>query len=259
MRALVHQVVTFAEAPFQGNPAYVLTAPPGIDEGVLARICDQLQAGVLAVLGELVAGRRSLRFVTAHGPHDGAGHAAHAAAHIALPEDGAVTFDLPSNQMLQAGRIDGKAWVRWPIMPASVASGDSVAGALGRNPREVLVASFGYAAVFENASDLAALRPDMTAIRALDRGALIATAPATAADFALRVFAPKLGLLEDPVCGTAHRIIAPYWAQRLGRTKLRSRQMSPRGGDLWCTVEQSSVVIAGHSRLFLEGVVTVPL
>ena len=258
MRALVHQVVTFAEAPFQGNPAYVLTVPAGLDERVLARICDQLQAGVLAVLGEQGAGRRGLRFVTVHGPHDGAGHAAHAAAAVALPEDGALTFDLPGGQTLEAGRIDGKVWVRWPIMAASPSSGGGVGEALGRSPREIMVASFGYVAVFDDASDLAALRPDMTAIRALDRVAVIATAPGAGADFALRVFAPRLGFPEDPVCGTAHRIIAPYWARQLGRTNLRSRQMSPRGGDLWCTVERSSVVIAGRARTFLEGVVTVP-
>lgn len=257
MKALVHQVVTFAEAPFQGNPAYVLTKPHGLDARVLPHICDQLQAGILAVLDEHGNGRRGLSFVTAHGPHDGAGHAAHAAAHVALPEDGTITFDLPGGHSLEAGRIDEKIWVRWPIMAAGVSREERVAESLGRNPSAVLVASFGYVAVFESASDLTALRPDMIAIQALDRSTVIATAPGRTTDFALRVFAPKLGLPEDPVCGTAHRIIAPYWAQQLGRTRLRSRQMSPRGGDLWCTVERSSVVIAGCADTFLEGVVTV--
>ncbi len=257
MKALVHQVVTFAQATFEGNPAYVLTRPPGLDARMLPRICEQLQAGVLAVLEEPGHGRRGLSFVTAHGPHDGAGHAAHAAAHVALPDDGTITFDLPGGHWLGAGRTGDRVWVRWPIMAAGPSPQDGVAQSLGLSPREVLVSSFGYVAVFERASDLAALRPDMVAIRALDRSTVIATAPGTAADFALRVFAPKLGLPEDPVCGTAHRIIAPYWARHLGRTSLRSRQMSPRGGDLWCTVEPSCVVIAGDAHLFLEGVVRV--
>lgn len=257
MKALVHQVVTFAQAAFHGNPAYVLTRPPGLDARLFPRICAQLQAGVLAVLEEQGNERRGLSFVTAHGPNDGAGHAAHAAAYVALPENGAITFDLPGGDVLEAGRTGDKVWVRWPIMAAGPSPADKVTESLRASPREVLVASFGYVAVFDSASDLAALRPDMSAIRMLDRSTVIATAPGTAADFALRVFAPKLGLSEDPVCGTAHRIIAPYWARRFGRTSLRSRQMSARGGDLWCTVEPSSVVIAGQARLFLEGVVTV--
>lgn len=257
MKALVHQVVTFAQAPFEGNPAYVLTRPPGLDARLLPHICDQLHGGILAVLDEGASGRRGLCFVTAHGPHEGAGHSAHAAARVALPGNGTVTFDLPGGQSLEAGRIADKVWVRWPIMAAGASTGEGVAEALGRSPSKVLVASFGYVAIYESIADLIALRPDMTSIRRLERSAVIATAPGAEADFALRVFAPLLGLPEDPVCGTAHRIIAPYWAQHLGRTTLHSRQMSPRGGDLWCTVEPSTVVIAGHAHLFLEGSVTV--
>lgn len=257
MKARVHQVVTFATTPFQGNPAYVLTKPTGLDARMLPHVCDQLQAGVLAVLDEQGSDHRGLRFVTAYGLHDGAGHAAHAAAYVALPDDGTISFHLPGGEILEAGRTGDKVWVRWPIMAANLSSADRVTEALGRRPSEVLVASFGYVAVYESASDLIALRPDMTATRALDRSAVIATAPGLEADFALRVFAPRFDLPEDPVCGTAHRIIAPYWARRLGRTNLRSRQMSKRGGDLWCAVEPSSVVIAGHANLFLEGVVTV--
>ena len=90
---------------------------------------------------------------------------------------------------------------------------------------------------------------------------MIATAPGDSggADIAIRVFAPKVGLPEDPVCGTAHRIIVPFWSERLGRAKLHSRHLSARGGDLWCEFEGSTVTIAGETCRFLEGTVQLPL
>ena len=102
------------------------------------------------------------------------------------------------------------------------------------------------------------LRPDMAALAGFDRGAIIATAPGDRSDLVIRVFAPKLGLPEDPVCGTAHRILAPYWAARLGRDDLHSRQLSARGGDLYCRMAGDSVSIGGQSRTFLEGVIELP-
>jgi predicted PhzF superfamily epimerase YddE/YHI9 len=75
----------------------------------------------------------------------------------------------------------------------------------------------------------------------------------------IRVFAPKLGLPEDPVCGTAHRIIVPYWSEQFGKKELHSRQLSPRGGDLWCRLENDRVIISGEAVTFLSGFVELPL
>ncbi len=258
MRAAIHQVVTFAADAFAGNPAYALECPERLDPVVASRVCDQLQAGVLAVLGPGDE-RRPLAFYTAHGPHDGAGHAGHAAAHVALANTDRVTFDLPGGNTLEAQRIDGRIAVRWPAMAfAPSERSGALAAALQRSVREALASSFGYVAVLAAAADLEGLHPDMAAIRELDRGALVVTAPGETSDFVVRVFAPRLGLPEDPVCGTAHRFLAPYWRNRLGRTMLHSRQMSPRGGDLWCTVEPASVTIAGGSRPFLDGWIDLP-
>jgi predicted PhzF superfamily epimerase YddE/YHI9 len=124
---------------------------------------------------------------------------------------------------------------------------------LGRAPRATLDAPFGYVALFDHASDLESLTPDLEQIATLERGALIVTAPSEEADFALRVFAPKLGLPEDPVCGTAHRILVPLWAERLGRSTLSSHQLSKRGGRLYCQLDGPTVTISGDALLFLEG------
>lgn len=258
MRAGVHQIVTFAPTPFEGNPAFVLSLEDGADDTLLSRVCDQLQAGVLAVIREGPAGRVELSFHTTGGLHAGAGHAAHAAAHVALRGRDRVDFALRQGGVLTGRRQAGQIGVTWPLMPGRSADRvEALAAALGRTPRETLTAPFGDVAVFADAEDLSTLEPDFGVMEALSCGAVIATAPGGPGDFALRVFAPKFGLPEDPVCGTAHRILAPFWSARLGLDHLHSRQMSPRGGDLWCTLEEDGVTIAGESVLFLEGRIAV--
>ena len=99
----------------------------------------------------------------------------------------------------------------------------------------------------------------MALVSAFDRNAVIATAPGGAeSDIVIRVFAPKAGLPEDPVCGTAHRIIIPYWAERTGKTMIHSRHLSPRGGDLWCEDKGEKVVISGETRLVIDGTIRLP-
>ena len=131
--------------------------------------------------------------------------------------------------------------------------------ALGARPRETWVAPFGYVAIFDHPTVVAGLRPDLALVSAFDRNALIATSPGGAgSDIVIRVFAPKVGLPEDPVCGTAHRIIVPYWAERMGKAKIHSRHLSPRGGDLWCENKGKNVDIAGESNLVIDGTIRLP-
>ena len=131
--------------------------------------------------------------------------------------------------------------------------------ALGARPSETWVAPFGYVAIFDDPTVIAGLRPNLALVSAFDRNAVIATAPGSAAsDIVIRVFAPNVGLPEDPVCGTAHRIVVPYWAARMGKTKIHSRQLSPRGGDLWCEDKGDKVVIAGETCLLIDGAIRLP-
>jgi predicted PhzF superfamily epimerase YddE/YHI9 len=149
--------------------------------------------------------------------------------------------------------------VPWPVMPSTPVDMAGVLGeALGSATMETFAAPFGYVAIYDDPASIEALDPDMSAIARLDRGAVIATAPGRASDIVIRVFAPKLGLPEDPVCGTAHRIIVPYWADRLKRSELHSRQLSERGGDLWCRLEGDRVLIAGECLTFLDGSIELP-
>jgi PhzF family phenazine biosynthesis protein len=263
VRAEVHQVVTFANEPFRGNPAFVVSLPQAASDGVLCAIAAELHENVLAAMWRVEEGRTALRFYGPESPHGGAGHATLAAAHVELarrPGNDTAVFALADGTRRIAARDGDRIVVAWPVMPGvPVERRRDVGVALGRVPDETLVAPFGYVAVYGEADAVQELRPDMAAVAAFDRGAVIATAPGGGrSDIVIRVFAPKLGLPEDPVCGTAHRILTPYWAARLGCNTLHSRQLSPRGGDLYCRLEGDRVSIAGQSRTFLQGVIDLP-
>ena len=265
-RANFLQVVTFATDPLHGNPAFVLSGAGEASDHALATACAILRADVVAVVGEPSRGDASLRFFTTEGPHAGAGHATLAAAHAVLRDGSAVgrsrsiTFHL-ANGDSRAAHVEGdRICVDFPTMPGSCV--DRVAdmeAALGTRPLETWVAPFGYVAIFEDPAVIAEMRPDLARVSAFDRNAVIATAPGGAAsDIVIRVFAPNVGLPEDPVCGTAHRIIVPYWAEKMGRTKIHSRQLSLRGGDLWCEDKGEKVVIGGETSLVIDGTIRLP-
>jgi PhzF family phenazine biosynthesis protein len=136
-----------------------------------------------------------------------------------------------------------------------------VAVALGGEPNELWLAR-DCMAVFETEAEVRALAPDMAKVKALGVFGMIATAPADpalspGADFVSRFFAPAAGVLEDPVTGSAHCTLVPYWADRLARTTLEARQVSKRGGALRCTIDGERVRMTGKAVCYLEGTITV--
>lgn len=261
MRAALHQVVTYADHLFCGNPAHVLTVDAAPDPLVMAAACDLIGADVMAVVCCPQDERPALSFYTPDGPHPGPGHATHAAAHVMLAEPGRseVSFRLADGGQRHARRDAHGIAVTWPIMAYEpVADVSPIANAIGRQPLQSFISGFGYVAVLQSEADIASLQPDLNRVAALDRTALIVTSLGNTSDIVIRVFAPRVGLPEDPVCGTAHRIIVPYWAGRIGKTDIHSRHLSPRRGDLWCTVGESTVTIAGASVTSFEAVLDLP-
>ena len=225
--------------------------------------CELIGADVLAVVVGAGEAEPQLLCFTTSGLHPGAGHATLAAAHVAFEHraagDDAFSFKLAKGGHRSVRRSPHGIAIDWPLMSFDMTGrGSEIAAALGAEPIESFVAPFGYVAVLATAAEIARLAPDMARTAALDRGALIVTAQGESSDIVIRVFAPAEDLPEDPVCGTAHRIIAPYWAKRLGKAKLHSRQLSKRGGDLWCDVSGGTVTIAGQSVTALEGILHLP-
>ncbi|MDA2933940.1 PhzF family phenazine biosynthesis protein [Acidobacteria bacterium AH-259-D05] len=127
---------------------------------------------------------------------------------------------------------------------------------LGRDPLEVL-ASEDYMAVFEREEDIVEIRPDLTALRQLDRRGVIATAKGEEVDFVGHFFAPNVGIDEDPVTGSAHCMLIPYWAEKLQRNRLSARQLSKRTGEVGCELQGNRVLISGNAVLYLEGMIHV--
>ena len=261
MQVKLHQIVTFSRHIFHGNPAYVVTAPEPPPDAALIGISGLIDADVMAVILQAEANEPALSFYTPVGPHPGAGHATAAAAFVALSvgKRDALAFRLPGGDRRDVRRTPHGIGVEWPVMPyEQTPRAADVARSLKASPRETYVAPFGYVAIFDTEEAIAALEPDFGQVAALDRSAVVATAPGKQSDIVIRVFAPAVGLPEDPVCGTAHRIITPFWAPRLGKTEIHSRHLSKRGGDLWCKFAGANVEIAGEGIQAFEAVLDLP-
>ncbi len=261
MRIPLYQVDAFTSRPFAGNPAAVCPLEQWLGDATLQAIAAENN---LAETAFYVAEDDDfhLRWFTPAVEVDLCGHATLATAWVIFNR-----FDWPLEAIdfrtragtLTVSRDGDRLAMDFPSRPPSPAANiDAVAAALGARPKDVLAARDAVA-VFGSEAELRALRPDIAKIAALEQFALIVTAPGatgTNTDFVSRFFAPKAGVNEDPVTGSAHSTLIPFWAGRLGKNKLFARQVSARGGELWCELRGDRVIIAGHCAPVLEGTIT---
>jgi predicted PhzF superfamily epimerase YddE/YHI9 len=172
------------------------------------------------------------------------------------PGTGAVKFQSKSGP-LKVARAGELLALDFPTRsPSRCPSPRGLTEALGRAPERTLV-SRDVLAVYESEAEVRALSPDFDKLGKVNAFAVIATAPGKEADFVSRFFAPRAGIAEDPVTGSAHCTLIPYWAKRLGKKRLRALQVSPRGGELYCELRGERVSIAGRAVLYLEGTIEV--
>ncbi|HET7369416.1 MAG TPA: PhzF family phenazine biosynthesis protein, partial [Gammaproteobacteria bacterium] len=188
------------------------------------------------------------------------GHATLASAHVIFShlgyDENVIRFDTRSGR-LTVGRENSGLTMDFPAAPPEPCEPPPLlAQALGQPPMTVL-ADFDYVAVYESEADVRALAPDFAALATLDRRGVIATAPGGEVDFVSRCFFPALRINEDPVTGSAHCELAPYWAGQLGRTRLQARQLSRRGGHVGCEVRGDRVYLSGHAADYLVGEIRV--
>jgi PhzF family phenazine biosynthesis protein len=186
------------------------------------------------------------------------GHATLASAAVVMerlePRRSRVIFHSASGP-LTVNRTDTGYVMDFPSRPSEpVSTPRELTEALGVVPIEVLANDFSYMALLENAQVLRELTPDIVALARLDRPGVIVTAPGEEIyDFVSRYFAPAKGVPEDPVTGSAHCTLAPYWASRLGKTMFRAFQASPRGGEIICRLTGDRVELEGTCVFYLEG------
>ena len=255
------QIDTFTARVLGGNPAAVCPLDAWLDEATMQAIAAENNLSETAFLVPEGGGYR-LRWFTPNVEVDLCGHATLAAAFVVFealrPGSENVSFETLSGTLTVAR--EGEALVmNFPAQPARPAPAPpALAKALGADPAEVL-AGADWIAVFESASDVAALYPDHALLAALDRRGVVATAPGDDgdADYVLRFFAPKNAVPEDPVTGNVQTALVPYWAGRLGKRRLDVRQLSARGGRMVCEDRGERVSIAGRAVLYMDATISV--
>jgi PhzF family phenazine biosynthesis protein len=256
MRIPIYKVDAFADAPFRGNPAAVCPLETWLDDATLQSIATENNLAATAfVVGK--DGRYDIRWMTRAAEVDLCGHATLASAFVLFngAEKGRDEIVFASRGGPIAVRRQGELLtLDFPSRPPrKIDPLPDLTRALGKPPREMWKAERDHMAVYETEEDVASLHPDMEALRRVEHFAVIATAPGRQVDFVSRFFAPRLGIPEDPATGSAHCTLVPYWSERLGKARLRARQISPRVGELTCEDRGDRVALSGRAVLFLEG------
>lgn len=260
MKIKQYQVDAFAQRVFEGNPAAVCPLERWPDDHLLQAIAEENNLSETAFLVPSAKGFR-LRWFTPVREVDLCGHATLASAHVLFEILGydrpAITFETRSGD-LTVERRGSLLTMDFPALrPRPCVAPDALVEALGQRPIEVLAAD-DYIAVFDSEAVIHALSPDQTKLRALDLRGVAVTAPGDQVDFVSRFFAPKYGIPEDPVTGSAHCELTPYWATKLNKTRLQARQVSRRGGDVACELHGERVALAGSAVLCMEAEIHVP-
>ena len=266
------QIDAFATQPFEGNPAAIMPLKSWLPDALMQSIALENNLSETAYLVETAPGRYGLRWFTPQHEVDLCGHATLASAYvlfnIVAPHLKAVTFDTRSGPLIVHRRDNGLIEMDFPAI-ASTPLADApalarrIAETLNCPPPSEVFAAPDLMAVFDDAAAVRALTPHGALaglLTDLNMRGLIATAPSDgpAYDFVSRFFAPNHGIPEDPVTGSAHCKLMPYWARRLGRTKLTARQISPRGGTVICELAGDRVKLAGKCTPFLKATITLP-
>lgn len=249
-------VDAFTERPFGGNPAGVCPLEAWLPDSTLQSIAFENNLSETAFF---VADRDRfhLRWFTPTAEVDLCGHATLASAHVLFERWGhkkpSVQFETKSGALTVSRERDGRLTLDFPSLP--LAKGDwsaPLSDALGAAPAETW-AGMDHVAVYPSAETVAGLTPNLELLKKLDRRGVLATAPGGDCDYVLRCFGPKMGIAEDPATGSAQSMLAPFWALRLGKTKLHVRQLSRRGGEFWCEHRGDRVLISGRSVIFSGG------
>ena len=268
MKLKLWQVDAFAEKPLEGNPAAIVPLDAFLDTALMQRIANENNLAETAFIVPSGTGRYGLRWFTPAVEVDLCGHATLASAWVVFAEIDpglkSVSFETRSGTLTVERGRDGRHSMSLPsdkpiALPDASGLADKLGEALGTSVPVKLYRGRNILALFEHASAVRAIKGPGEVGRFIphDTG-LIATARGDDGyDFISRYFAPHHGVPEDPVTGSAHCALTPFWAQRLGKTTLRARQESPRGGELLCTDAGERTILSGPCALYMRGEIEV--
>lgn len=256
----VVQVDAFTDRPFRGNPAAVCVTEQARDEAWMEAVAREMNLSETAFLHPEGDGWR-LRWFTPAAEVDLCGHATLASAHV-LWEDGRVAADARARFHTKSGLLTGRLEVDWieldfPATPATPAEPPhGLLAALGLESAVATARSrYDWLVEVDDASRVRALSPDFAALRRVAARGIIVTARSDdpSYDFVSRFFGPAVGVDEDPVTGSAHCCLTPWWSSRLGRSDMTAYQASARGGEIRVGLRDSRVLLAGRAVTVMRG------
>ena len=255
MQLTLYQIDAFTNKVFKGNPAAVCPLDRWYSDTDLQAIAEENNLSETAFYVPAEAGYH-LRWFTPKAEVDLCGHATLAAAYVIFNfsdyADNTVKFESRSGE-LTVTKSDDLLVMDFPSQPAKpCATPLLLVEGLGKAPIEVL-SSEDYMAVFGAEDDVIALKPNFDALNKLDLRGVMVTAKGKEVDFVSRFFAPRHGINEDPVTGSAHCALTPYWADRLNKTKLSAKQVSKRSGYIGCELKGNRVFLSGKAVKYMEG------
>lgn len=270
MKLKLWQIDAFASEPFGGNPAAVVPLEAWLDAALMRKIANENNLAETAFFVRTAPGKYDLRWFTPESEVDLCGHATLASAWAIFsaldPELKSVAFETRSGTLVVDRGRDGNHVMSLPsdpVTPYEERDGFArqIGEALGTLPPGELYKGRYVLALWNEPAQVRAIKDcgNIAAVlRPLDMWGLIATAPGDEGyDFVSRFFAPDKGVPEDPVTGSAHCALTPFWAKRLDKTTMRARQVSPRGGDLICTEDGARTILSGPCALYMTGEIVV--
>lgn len=258
MKITLYQVDAFTNKTFSGNPAAVCILNEWLEESLMQKIAEEnnLSETAFAVKNNDVY---EIRWFTPTVEIDLCGHATLATAHVLFNyfdiEDTSIKFHSHRSGNLSVSKEDdGYLTLDFPINLAEITQENlDLNKALGGTPAVTLKSSFDYLLIFKNQAEIEKLQPDFSALKKIKTRGIMVSAKGDNVDFVSRFFAPASGINEDPVTGSAHCTLTPYWSKELNKVTLTAQQISARGGDLKCTLVNDRVKISGKSVTYLIG------
>jgi len=260
----IFQVDAFTGEVFRGNPAAVCPLESWIDNATMQAIAAENNLSETAFLVRN-SGGYELRWFAPKQEVQLCGHATLASAFVVFtaldPSAQSVAFDTCSGKLV-VSRDGNLLAMDFPALPVVRSANPPEQLAAGLGPRPPLVlesatkpAEGNYFCVYESEDDVRKLRPNLALLEQLHPAGVCVTAPGRDSDFVSRYFAPSYGIPEDPVTGSTHCSLGPYWSARLHKTRLHARQLSARGGDMFCEPRGDRVVLKGRAVLYMQGAI----
>ncbi|WP_022823424.1 PhzF family phenazine biosynthesis protein [Hymenobacter norwichensis] len=260
----IYQIDAFSDRPFAGNPAAVCPLPEWLPAETMQAIAAENNLAETAFFVPKTGHEYEIRWFTPAVEVELCGHATLASAHVLYQHLGfegpEIVFQSASGPLRVLRETNGRLTLDFPSRPPQLLTShpNGLLDGLGATPLQVL-AGPDLIVLFATEAEVSAIQPNQAQLAQVEYRGVVVTAPAADAetDFVSRFFGPRVGVPEDPVTGSAHTTLVPFWGAKLGKTTLKARQVSARGGELWCELRGERVLISGYAVTYLRGEIEV--